>query len=94
MVVMSMTIFLCRLEALQSSVGEIQSVTGEHLICILGGIFDCPLWGLSSQDQCKGTELLLLQSRGTGCKTAAYAPCMLTQVLPLVAEQWYVDDLC
>ena len=35
----------------------------------------------------KGVELLLHQSRGTGCKITAYAPCVLTQVLPLVPEQ-------
>ena len=31
---------------------------------------------------------------GKGCRIAAYATCMLTQVLLLVAEQAYVDDLC
>ena len=36
---------------------------------------------------CKGTELLLHQSRSTGCSIAAYVPCMLTEVLPVVAEQ-------
>ena len=32
---------LCRSGASQSSVDEIQSVTGERLMCLLAGIFDC-----------------------------------------------------
>ena len=41
-------------------------------------------------EQCKVTKLLFLQCEGTewwvGCRITAYAPCMLTKVLPLVAE--------
>ena len=37
--------------------------------------------------KCKGIEWLLHQSRGKGCRIATYAPCMLTQVLPLLVEQ-------
>ena len=42
---------------------------------------------------CKGTELLFPQCEDTellvrvkGCKITAYTPCMLTQVLSLVAD--------
>ena len=54
----------------------------------LVGIFVYPLQVLSSQHQCKGTEWWV------GCRITAYAPFTLTQVLPLVLEQWKVDDLC
>ena len=63
-----------------SSLGELQLVTGEHLICLLVVIFDCPLLGLSSWHRCEGTEWWV------GGRIAAYAPCMLTQVLPLVVD--------
>ena len=72
-------------------------MTCEYFICLTVGIFDCPLCGLLPQYhskgvvllffQCESVEWLLHQSRGTGCRISAYAPCMLTQVLPPVAEQ-------
>ena len=50
----------------------------------------------SMVEECKGTELLfhqcecveglLHQFRATGCSIAAYAPCRMTKVLPLVAD--------
>ena len=60
-----------------------------YLICLLVGIFvHCKVshHGISVKVQtvcceCKGTQWLV------GCRITAYAPCMLTQVLPLVVEQ-------
>ena len=71
---------------LQSGVGEIQLVTGECLISLMAGIFNfhCEV---SSQQQCKGTEVVLHQSRSKGCGITADAPCMFIQVLPLLVEQ-------
>ena len=40
-VVMSMVIFCTGEGASQGSVGDVQSVTGECLICLPVGIFDC-----------------------------------------------------
>ena len=74
--------FLCRWGALQSGVHEIQLVTGEHFICLLVCIFDCPLWGLITTPVFRHR----IVGWGKGCKITAYAPCMLTQILPLVAD--------
>ena len=67
---------LCRWGASQRGVGEIQSVTGEHLICLPAGIFNCstvrfliiaPVKGWKIAGRGKGVEWLLHQCEGTEC---------------------------